>query len=171
MSQEERYGVRDLCYSGWHRARSTQRFIGIEAAMRLTMCDVDSALWVEYGPENREPLCLIEAAIDVGQPYKSTTVARNLARRANLPCFVVLYTRGADPNPADARFPDITSFRIKRCWPKPEKNWRVITPGEWAHGLLKIRAWSARRLDAEAANDPYYDTPSPSQRIAGARVR
>ena len=46
--QEERFGTRDLTYGLWHRARSTQRFIGIEGAQRLLMCDVDSAMWVEY---------------------------------------------------------------------------------------------------------------------------
>lgn len=155
--QEERYGTRDLTYGFWHRARSTQRFIGIEAAQRLTMCDVDSTLWVEYGASDKEPLCLVEAAIDVGQPYKSATVARNLARRANLPCFVVLYTRAHEPNPADSRCRDIERFRIKRLWPKPERAWRTITPAQWAQGLLKIREWAARRLDLEAANDASYE--------------
>lgn len=156
--QEERYGRRDLCYSGWHRARSTQRFVGIEAAQNLLLCDIDSMTWVEYSPGDREPLCLIEAARDTGQPYKSATAIRNLARRANLPCYVVLYTPGPTANPADNRLQDITKFRVKRLHPRPEHGWRELSPGQWAQALLRIRAWSAKRLDVQAANDPVYNT-------------
>jgi hypothetical protein len=47
--------------------------------------------------------------------------------------------------------------------PRPERDWRTLTPKEWCDGLLHIRAWSARRLDVEmmqAANDDrYFDEP------------
>ena len=153
--QEERFGYRDLSYGIWHRARSTQRFVGIEAAQRLLMCDLDATLWVEYG-EGREPLCLIETAIDVGQE-KHATVIQNLARRARLPAYVVLYARSIFPNPTDARANDLDGMRIKRLWPKPDREWRSLTPAEYARALLRIREWSARRLDLEAANDPAWD--------------
>ena len=155
--QEEHFGARDLHYSLWHRARSTQRYIGIEAAQRLTMCDVDSTLWLEYDPGTKEPLCLIEAARDVGQVYKTATALTNLARRAGVPCYVVLYALSDRPNPADSRGKDIAAMRVRRAWPKPDRRWRVVSPAEYARGLLAVREWSAARLDREAANDPLYE--------------
>ena len=51
--QEERYSTRDRAYSVWHRRFSTRRFIGIEAAQRLSMIDLDAALYVEYDDHSR----------------------------------------------------------------------------------------------------------------------
>lgn len=70
MSQEERYGARDMSYSAWHRRNSTRRFIGIEYAQLLAMIDVDVSLYVEYDDKTKMPLALIEIAIDVGQESK-----------------------------------------------------------------------------------------------------
>ncbi len=151
MSQEERYGTRDRSYSAWHRRKSTRRYIGIENAQLLAMIDLDASLYVEYDDGTKEPLALIETARDVGQPYKTFTVTCNLAKMADLPCFVVLYTLSNDPNPADQEWPDIVSFRIKRVYPHPEEIWRVVTPQEWAEGLLKMRKWKAGRIDNKSA--------------------
>ena len=68
--QTERYGTRDQAYSAWHRCQSTRRYVGIEQAARLSMIDLDGALFVEYDNGDREPLALIETARDVGQPVK-----------------------------------------------------------------------------------------------------
>jgi hypothetical protein len=157
--QEERFGSRDRTYSAWHRRMSTRRFVGIERAQLLSMIDLDGALYVEFDGRNMQPLALIETARDVGQAYKCATVTANLARRARIPCFCLLYTVDAATNPADPLARDISRFRIRRLWPRPERSWRTVTPGEWANALVQIRAWSANRLDIEAANDPEWDRP------------
>ena len=68
----------------------------------------------------------------------------------------MLYAAANDPNPAEPRYRDIRALRVRRVWPKPEAQWRTLTPNAWANALLQIRAWSARRLDIEAANDSHY---------------
>lgn len=152
--QEEVYGSRDRAYSAWHRRLSTRRFVGIERATRLSMIDLDGALFVEFDDQSREPLALIETARDVGQRRKSATVTARLAARARVPAYCVLYRLAEQPNPADPTSPDIDQFRIKRLWPSPEQEWRVLSPGSWANALLCVREWAASRLDMEAANDP-----------------
>lgn len=148
MSQEERYNSRDRSYSAWHRRQSTRRYIGIENAQLLAMIDLDASLYVEYDDGTKEPLALIETARDVGQQHKTATVTVKLAQRADLPCFVVLYTVSDHMNPADDRWPDILSFRVKRLYPKPESQWRILTPQEWANTLLVMRRWKANKVDA-----------------------
>lgn len=155
--QEEKFANRDLTYSAWHRRLSTRRFIGINQAQLLAMIDVDATLWVEYDPQDKEPLALVETARDTGQEYKSMTVMSRLALRSRLPCFCVLYQPSTRPNPADHRFADIDGFRIKRIWPNPQTQWRELTPREWAEALLRLREWCARQLDVEAANDRVFD--------------
>lgn len=155
--QEEKYGTRDRVYSAWHRRLSTRRFVGIEHAQRLAMIDLDAALYIEFDGGRREPLALIETARDVGQTWKASTITVALAKRAKLPAYVLLYQPSVKPNPADPQqHPDIMQFRIRRLHPRPEKQWRTLTPSQWARALLQIRSWSTRRLDAEAANDPRY---------------
>lgn len=154
--QEERYGTRDLSYSAWHRPASIRRFVGWEQAQLLSMVDADCVLFLEYHERTKEPLALIEAAIDVGQEYKAATAITRLARRARIPAYLVLYQRSAEPNPADPRMADVSAFRIKRLYPRAEMTWRTVPPAQWAAAILRIRAWAARRLDVEAANDPKY---------------
>jgi len=147
--QEEKYGTRDRSYSAWHRRLSTGRFIGIEKAQLLAMIDLDASIYVEYDDSDKVPLALIETAADVGQIYKNATVTCNLAKMANLPCFVVLYKISDHKNPADNNWNDISSFRVKRLFPKEEKEWRTLCPEEWAKTLLRMREWQARFLDNE----------------------
>lgn len=147
MPQEEIFNDRDRAYSAWHRRRSTGRFIGIENAQLLAMIDLDASLYVEYNNGTKDPVALIETARDVGQRYKTATVTLKLAQRANLPCYVVLYTLSPLPNPADPTWLDIVSFRVKRLYPNPENNWRILAPQEWAEALLKIRRWGASQID------------------------
>lgn len=154
--QEEQYGTRDRTYSAWHRRRSTRRFVGIERAQALAMIDLDAALYIEYDQGTKHPVALIETALDVGQAHKSATVTMRLAKLAGLPCYCVLYRAAEIPNPADPQWPDIQSFRVKRLWPRPERVWRTLEPGEWAKALLEIRSWVAERLDMQAANDSTY---------------
>lgn len=150
----EHTGRRDLIYSGWHRRASTRRFIGKEQARFLAMIDLDGAIFAEYEDGSKEPLVLIETARDVGQEWKSARVTANLARRAGLPAYVVLYEPSNASNPADSRMLDIRSFRVKRVWPRPEAAWRKFTPQQWALKLLSIRACAAATI--EAANDQSY---------------
>lgn len=154
--QEERYGTRDRTYSAWHRRLSTRRFVGMERAQSLAMIDLDAALYVEYDDGTKEPVALIETAMDVGQRHKSATVTMKLAKLSGLPCYCVLYSCADTPNPADPVWPDISSFRVKRLWPKPELTWRTIQPKDWAGALLQIRAWASKRMDIQAANDDKY---------------
>lgn len=146
MAHEEKYGTRDRTYSAWHRRQSTRRFVGIENAQRLHMIDLDASLYVEYDDSTKEPLALIETARDVQQAIKPATVTRNLARRADIPAFTLLYTPSGCLNPADKSWPDIASFRVKRIWPNPT-DWKTVTPDGWAKCLLHIRHDAASKLD------------------------
>jgi hypothetical protein len=165
VSQQERFGVRDLSYSAWHRVGSIQRFVGWEAAQLLSMVDADCLLFLEYAAGDKAPVALAEVGCDVGQDFKPATAILQLARRAKIPAYLLLYERAAAANPADPRWPDLAGFRVKRLWPRTERGWRRLTPGEWAVALLQIRAWSARRLNVEAANDPHWEPRQEQQRL------
>jgi len=149
MSQEERFGTRDLTYSAWHRRLSIRRFVGIEIAQSLAMIDLDAVPYVEYDDLYRDPLALIETAMDQGQEFKVATVTKRLAMRSRplLPAYVVLYTPATWPNPADPAWPDIASFRVRRIWPEPVTQWESITPQEWATRLYYLRHSSGSALD------------------------
>lgn len=151
--QEELTGQRSLVYSAWHRRYSTARFVGIEAAQRLAMVDIDCYLWIEYDDRSREPLALIETARDVGQDVKVATITRNLARRAGIAAYVALYRHADTANPAATTLPDIDAFRVKRLWPDPEWTWRTHTPRQWAERLLAMREYGASMIDAELAGN------------------
>ena len=139
MPQEERYGTRSLVYSTWHRGQSIGRFMEPARARLLAQIDMDHHLWVEYDDGTKEPLALIEEGEDVGQTHKTATVTQNLARRSSLPALLVLWEPSDEPNPANTKWPDIERFRIMRLWPKPEKEWRTLSPREYAEVLLKMR--------------------------------
>ena len=149
MSQEERYGTRDMSYSAWHRRNSIRRYVGIEAAQTLAMIDLDGSLWIEYDDKTKEPVALVETAMDVGQWGKPCTVTRNLAKRANMPCFVLLYKLSATRrNPADTAYFDVESLRVKRVYPEPEdRQWSILTPDAWARMLITIRRQGAATID------------------------
>jgi hypothetical protein len=147
---EERYNTRLRHYSAWHRRLSTGRFVGIENAQLLAMIDLDASLYVEYDDGNKIPLALIETAQDVGQDYKNATVTANLAKMANLPCFIVLYKVSAQKNPADISHNDIEMFRVKKLHPKTNGyngGWVLISPRKWAEFLLKLRRDQCSNLD------------------------
>lgn len=77
--RHEKYGTRDLTYSGWHRT----------LPLRASYIDIDG---VEYCGRCRQPLLLVETAQDVGQTYKSAKVTAALGEMANVPVVCVLYT-------------------------------------------------------------------------------
>lgn len=150
MTQEERFGTRDQSYSAWHRRRSIRRFVGIHCAQTLAMIDLDACPYIEYDDDSKEPLALIEVAIDTGQGWKNHTVTKNLARMCTertLPAYVVLYKKSAQDNPADHEQKDIESFRVMRIWPDPECKWRELTPSQWARELFEMRKASALEVD------------------------
>lgn len=152
----ERFLQRDRSYGIWHRQPSIRRFLGRRAAS-LAMLDLDSVLFAEYDYAGKLPLCLIEAAQDVGQETKPTGVIRRLAALANIPAFVALYTPSDQVNPTNPFWPDIERFRVRRLWPRPEHAWRTLTPQEWAEALVRIRGWQLKRFEVqEASNDPTY---------------
>lgn len=160
MAHEERYGTRCRAYSAWHRRKSLCRYIGIEAAQTAHMIDLDASLYVEYDEDTKAPLALIETAVDVGQQFKPATVTRNLAERADIPAGILLYTRANDVNPADTRWPDITEFRFRRIFPEPKNQaWETMSPAAWAEKLMRIRRWSAKRLDRRPESQALADEP------------
>lgn len=139
----------DQAYSAWHRANSLRRFVGEGDARKTSMIDLDAIYFCEYSEVGRIPLVLVESAVDVGQKAKTATVLKNLARMAGIPAYVVLYKPDRKRNPDDPRWPDIQSFRIKRLWPKPDRDWRLLTPRQFAEGLLAARTWSVKELAKE----------------------
>lgn len=147
--QSERYGFRSGEYSCWHRTASLQRHLGSELASTISVIDVDHAIWVEYADGTKEPLLLIESALDTGQARKATSVIRQLAKRADLPAYAVLFTPSDERNEGDRRFADIEHFRVRRVWPDPDQDWTMLSPQQWAERLLVIRARGAARLDRE----------------------
>jgi hypothetical protein len=145
--QEEKYATRDQAYSAWHRWGAIKRYGLTEAAAKsLALIDIDGTMYVEAEDKTYIPLALIETALDVGQAYKTATCTKNLAIQAGIPAYVVLYKTSEEPNPADPRYPDITSFRVRRLNPSAETDFRVCTPEQWAFALCGIRDWQMKRI-------------------------
>jgi hypothetical protein len=159
MSQNERFGFRDAAYSLWHRAASSKRFVGVEKAQTLAMIDIDVMPWVEAEEGAFEPLALIETAVDNNQPGKCGSILANVARRANLPCYTVLYRVTQDLNPAYPQVPDIVEFRVRRLWPLPATPWVSMTPERYCRGLLNMRQRECRKLDELAGFDSFLEDP------------
>ncbi|EPS1224414.1 hypothetical protein QZN01_25440 [Burkholderia cenocepacia] len=149
----ERYETRDRAYGIWHRASSIGRFLCADQAASLTMADLDSVLFTEYDNAGKIPLALVEVARDIGQD-KPAGVMQHLARMADVPAYVALYTPSDSANPANPNWSDIVRFRVRRLWPRPEPSWRTLSPSQWARALVQIRGWQLKRFEArEAAND------------------
>lgn len=116
MTRDERFGERDLTYSRWHRSLEDE----------LTYIDIDAC---EYCENCREPLALIETAMDVGQSFKATTVMRNLAKLAGIPAFLALY----------AEFEGSMNFRFRQVSPIYDPDWREMNGPEFADVLRFLR--------------------------------
>ncbi len=152
MAQEELFGTRDRSYSAWHRRKSTQRFVGIESAQTLAMIDLDASLYVEYDDASKEPLALIETAVDTGQAFKTATVTKKLAALCTervLPAYVLLYKLSSERLASDEDWFDIESFRYKMIHPQAASDWTTCTPEEWANNLVRLRKWSAALVDRQ----------------------
>lgn len=121
-----------------------QRFVGMEQAQWLCMIDLDS---VEYDAATKTPLALIETAVDNDQAFKPATVTENLARLANIPCYVLLYKLADEANPADPKWQDIKEFRYMRRHPNPMREWVRCSTHEWSQVLVSLRQSVARKAD------------------------
>ena len=141
MSDREKYGTRDLLYSGWHRTDRIKRFIGDKTASAMKMIDIDAC---EYDEKTMTPLVLVELALDTGQTRKDYYVTRNLAIMAGIPALLVLYK----PN---ATHDDIESFRVKRLTPNVDDEWMEMSPVEYAQKMVRLRAWALARLKGMAS--------------------
>jgi hypothetical protein len=110
-------------------------------AKAIAMIDVDVPLYCEYRDQDKEPLALIETAIDRGQSDKTATVTRRLAERAGIPAYTTLYRLSGQKNPADKSSDvwDIDRFRVKELHPNPSKSWLVMTPQQYYDFLRGIR--------------------------------
>jgi hypothetical protein len=156
LMRTELYTTRDRAYGVWHRAPSIARYLDRRQAESLTMVDLDSVLFTEYGNGGKVPLALVEVARDIGQE-KPAGVLQQLARLANVPAYVALYTPAPTANPSNPNWDDIEAFRVRRLWPRPEPGWRILTPGQWARALVQIRGWQMKRFEVQqAANDERY---------------
>jgi len=95
---------------------------------------------------------MLNMPTNTGQEYKTATVTKQLANRANIPAFVLLYKISETcRNPSDENYYDIESFRYKSIGNvspsgKPDYDWIYATPKEWANLLMKVRAYSAKNL-------------------------
>lgn len=107
MSMHERTGTRDLLYSGWHRPRSIERFLGPRVATLVKVIDID---WCEACHWCDEPIALIETQQSSRAP-KSARITVKLAQRADLAAYSVSY----EPNGAGD---DIDMFRVRQLHPE-----------------------------------------------------
>ena len=115
MSDEERYGYRDLTYSKWHRPSSG--FLG----RSISYIDLDCC---EYCKSCYAPLVLLELAKDVGQLDKAVMVTHHLAKLSNLPAYLVFYHTNPDIRGG------IDQFRIRQIYPEGSFDCEWVWPPE-----------------------------------------
>ena len=146
---------RALAYSEWHRTDSIRRFVDVAIASKMSGIDLD---FLEFDPNTREPLILVETAEIRGQWNKQTYAMERLARRAGVLALLVMYKLSDDANPAtqtttalkDTAIPDIELFRVRVVY-NPAKQcgsdeFRTYTPQQFAEKLVEWRAWMQRQI-------------------------
>lgn len=109
------YAFSNGSYNDWHR-----KYEGI------AMIDVDS---VECCPNCYEPLAILETCYDKGQKYKATTLCNILARRLNIPLFLVFYKNLTETT---------LTFRIKRIRAS-KTDFEYMNEEEWVSVLREIQ--------------------------------
>jgi hypothetical protein len=109
------YAFSNGSYNDWHR-----KYEGI------AMIDIDS---VECCPNCYEPLAILETCYDKGQKYKATTLCNILARRLNIPLFLVFYKNLT---------PTTLKFRIKRIT-SSQTDFEYMNEDEWVSVLREIQ--------------------------------
>lgn len=155
MSHKEMYGNRPSSYSGWHRPGSISRFISGPQARSLSMVDIDAQFWLECRGSNREPLFVLETAIDKGHDSKLISALRNYARRCipRLEAYLVFYTLSSNMIPdIDFETQDIRSFRVRQVFPEVRPiehggKFVIMTPKEYAEFLVATRKRCELRYD------------------------
>jgi hypothetical protein len=110
------YAFSNGSYNDWHR-----KYDGI------AMIDVDS---IEVCPHCYEPLAILETCYDKNQKYKATNLCNTLARRLNIPCFLVFYKNVT---------PTTLTFRIKRIT-SSQTEFQLMNEDEWVSVLYEIQA-------------------------------
>ena len=110
------YAFSNGSYNDWHR-----KYDGI------AMIDVDS---IEVCPHCCEPLAILETCYDKNQKYKATNLCNILARRLNIPCFLVFYKNVT---------PTTLTFRIKRITGS-QTEFQYMNEDEWVSVLYEIQA-------------------------------
>ena len=101
-------------YNDWHR-----KYDGI------AMIDIDS---VECCQHCYEPLAIIETCYDKGQKYKSTTLSKIIAKRLNIPCWLVFYKESTQGT---------LTFKIKRVR-SSKTEFELMTELEWYQVLRSL---------------------------------
>ena len=108
------YAFSNGVYNDWHK-----KYDGI------AMIDIDS---VECCQHCYEPLAIIETCYDKGQKYKATTLSKIIAKRLNIPCFLVFYKELAQGS---------LTFRIKRVR-SSKTEFELMTELEWYQVLRSL---------------------------------
>jgi len=123
------YAFSNGLYSDWHR-----RYDGI------SYIDVDSVECCQYC---YEPLAIIETCYDKGQEWKATTLSKIIAKRLNIPCFLVFYKELT---------PSSLTFRIKRIKSR-KTEFQLMSEDQWViilrslHDHHKLKCKSKKRKD------------------------
>ena len=110
------YHHRNGSYNDWHRKYDD-----------IAMIDVDS---IEVCPHCYEPLAILETCYDKNQKYKATNLCNTLARRLNIPCFLVFYKNVT---------PTTLTFRIKRITGS-QTEFQYMNEDEWVSVLYEIQS-------------------------------
>jgi len=108
------YAFSNGVYNDWHR-----KYDGI------AMIDIDS---VECCQHCNEPLAIIETCYDKNQKYKSVTLSKIIAKRLNIPCWLVFYKELT---------PSSLTFRIKRIR-SSKTEFELMTELEWYQVLRSL---------------------------------
>ena len=99
-------------FSEWHRALPNKLgYVDIDMCGTCLKC--------------KEPLYLAETAFDVGQPWKATTTTEWLAKKANLPSFLIFYKMDGDK---------MISFRVKQLTPTKSEKTSLLSPS----GMVQV---------------------------------
>jgi hypothetical protein len=140
MSRHERYETRDRTYSNWHRYACSDDAFMVDVD-GLESCNISRC---------RQPLLLVESARDVGQAVKPATALIGLAKVANIPAVILLWTPSPTwlPEPPHCECQrtrrvvsgcdhGVASFRARHIAPenKPWKRVDAAAIAAWIDGL------------------------------------
>lgn len=123
------YAFSNGLYNDWHR-----KFDGI------AMIDVDSVECCQYC---YEPLAIIETCYDKGQKYKATTLSKIIAKRLNIPCFLVFYKEVGK---------DSLTFRIKRIR-SSQTEFQHMNEDEWVQILTSLHDHHSKHCKSTKRKD------------------